>query len=165
MVFLKHRLQRNVLRMNKFHGIILMTTSIRRRIQFYVIIKAPSLSFSHIGHSAFGNFFLNAIIEEANKNQHASFPTKTHSQSLQLSAIQMFCINMLTVVYILWAILTGLLLWDVRQIFLTKYKTCISSLMTDLTLILFCLHFGYLRVTSEKPVSIGTVGLELELSF
>lgn len=90
----------------------------------------------------------NFIIEEANKNQHSSVPTKVPFQPLQLSATQMFYITVLMVFYVLWTIFSVLLLQDMRQIFLIKYKTPISSMIVDLTPTPHCLYYG--EVTDFK---------------
>lgn len=51
--------------------------------------------------------FFSFIIEEANRKQQASFPTKAPLEHLQLFATQMFHITVLMVFYILWTIFSS----------------------------------------------------------
>lgn len=83
---------------NKNHCITLLMVILKGRIQFQIVVQVspPLVSFT-LDPWILKNFcfFFYAIVEEANKNQHAFFPTNTSLQSLQLSATQMFHISTL----------------------------------------------------------------------
>ena len=94
--FKKHKyLQRNILRIN---ASVLMMTITKVKAQLQIILKVSlQKEDSHGEIFALENYQcpFNFIIEEANRKQQDSFPTKAPFQHLQLSATQMFHITVL----------------------------------------------------------------------
>ena len=101
-------LQRNNVRINT--SVLMMTiTKVKTQLQIFLKVSLHKKN-SHGDVFVLENYhcpFFSFIIEEANRKQQASFPTKAPLEHLQLFATQMFHITVLMVFYILWTIFSS----------------------------------------------------------